>query len=51
LSDRAEAGQILLSQRAYAALEEQVEAEPVADLQVKGFARPVQAYALSGLVA
>ena len=50
LSDQAAAGQILLSQRAYAALEAQVEAEPVADLQVKGFARPVQAYALSGLV-
>jgi adenylate cyclase len=50
LSDQAAPGQILLSQRAYAALEEQVEAEPVADLQVKGFARPVQAYALSRLV-
>jgi class 3 adenylate cyclase len=50
LSDQAEAGQILLSQRAYAALEEQVEAEPVAELQVKGFARPVQAYALSSLL-
>jgi class 3 adenylate cyclase len=50
LSDQAAAGQILLSQRAYAALEEQVEAEPVADLQVKGFGRPVKAYALSGLV-
>jgi class 3 adenylate cyclase len=50
LSDQADAGQILLSQRAYAALEGQIEAEPVADLQVKGFARPVQAYALSGLV-
>jgi class 3 adenylate cyclase len=50
LSDQAEAGQILLSQRAYAALEEQVEAEPVAELHVKGFARPVQAYALSSLL-
>jgi class 3 adenylate cyclase len=50
LSDQAADGQILLSQRAYAALEEQVEAEPVADLQVKGFARPVHAYALSRLV-
>ncbi len=50
LSDQAAAGQILLSQRAFAALEEQVEAEPVADLQVKGFARPVQAHALSRLV-
>jgi adenylate cyclase len=51
LSDQAEAGQILLSQRAYAALEEQIAAEPVSELQVKGFAHPVQAYALSGLQA
>ena len=50
LSDQAEAGQILLSQRAYAALEEQVEAKPVGDLQVKGFARPVQAFSLSRVV-
>src|SRR5204862_1312468 len=33
LSDQADAGQILLSQRAYAALEDQIEAEPVAELQ------------------
>jgi adenylate cyclase len=46
LSDEAEAGQILLSQRAHAAIETRVEAEPVAELQVKGFARPVQAYEL-----
>jgi class 3 adenylate cyclase len=46
LSDEAAAGQILLSQRAYAALEGQVEAQPVARLEIKGFARPVQAYEL-----
>jgi class 3 adenylate cyclase len=46
LSDEAAAGQILLSQRAHAALEGQVEAEPIAELQMKGFARPVQAYEL-----
>jgi adenylate cyclase len=46
LSDEASAGQILLSQRAYAALEDRVEATPVAELQVKGFGRPVQAFAL-----
>jgi class 3 adenylate cyclase len=46
LSDEAAAGQILLSQRAYAALEGEVEASPVAELNVKGFARPVQAYEL-----
>jgi adenylate cyclase len=46
LSDEAASGQILLSQRAYAALEGRVEVEPVAALQVKGFARLVQAYEL-----
>ena len=47
LSDEASAGQILLSQRAYAALEGRVEAGPVAELQMKGFARPVPAYELA----
>jgi class 3 adenylate cyclase/putative methionine-R-sulfoxide reductase with GAF domain len=46
LSDEADAGQILLSQRAYAALEGRVEAEPVAELHMKGFSRQFQAYAL-----
>jgi adenylate cyclase len=46
LSDEAGAGQILLSQRAYAALEDRVVAEPVAALHVKGFTRPVEAFRL-----
>ena len=46
LSDEAAAEQILLSQRAYAALEGRVEAEPVTELQLKGFARPIRAYGL-----
>jgi class 3 adenylate cyclase len=46
LSDEASAGQILLSQRAYAALEERIEAGSVAELHMKGFARPVPAYEL-----
>jgi class 3 adenylate cyclase len=46
LSDAATAGQILLSQRAYAALEDRVEATLVGELPVKGFARPVQAFQL-----
>src|SRR5215211_4663826 len=46
LSDEAAGEQILLSQRAYAALEGRVEGRPVAELQVKGFARPVHAYEL-----
>ena len=46
LSDEARSAQILVSQRAYAALEERVEARPVAPLQMKGFARPTPAYEL-----
>jgi class 3 adenylate cyclase len=46
LSDEAAGGQILLSQRAYAALEARVDARPIARLEIKGFARPVQAYEL-----
>jgi adenylate cyclase len=46
LSDAAAAGQILLSQRAFSALEERIDAQPAAELQVKGFSRPVQAYEL-----
>jgi adenylate cyclase len=46
LSDEAAAGQILLTQRAYAALEGRVEAIPVAELQIKGLARSIQAYEL-----
>jgi adenylate cyclase len=50
LSDEADAWQILLSQRAYAALEGRIEAEPIAELQMKGFSRPVQTYALLRVV-
>jgi class 3 adenylate cyclase len=46
LSDAAKPGQILLSQRAHAALEDRVEAAFVAELEVKGFGRPVQAFEL-----
>jgi class 3 adenylate cyclase/putative methionine-R-sulfoxide reductase with GAF domain len=46
LSDEADGGRILLSQRAYAALEGRVEVIPSAELPLKGFARPVQAYEL-----
>ena len=51
LSDEAASGQILLSQRAYAALEERVEAEPVADVPLKGFGQPVKAYDLLRVTA
>jgi class 3 adenylate cyclase/putative methionine-R-sulfoxide reductase with GAF domain len=49
LSDEAAGEQILLSQRAYAALEGRVEARPIARLQLKGFARPIEAYELLSL--
>jgi class 3 adenylate cyclase len=49
LSDEAEAGQILLSQRAYAALEDRVEAREVGPLELKGLARPMDVYELVGL--
>jgi adenylate cyclase len=50
LSDEARSDQILLSQRAYAALEGRVEAQPVAALQMKGFARPAPAYELQRII-
>ena len=43
LSSDAKGGQILLSQRAFAAVEEVVEAESVGELALKGFSRPVPA--------
>lgn len=46
LSDEAEAGQILLSQRTYAALEGRVEAREVGSLELKGLARPMDVYEL-----
>jgi adenylate cyclase len=41
LCDAAEAGQILLTQRVYADVENLAETEPVGDLELKGFAKPV----------
>jgi class 3 adenylate cyclase len=49
LSDEAGPGQILLSQRAFAALEERIEARLFGQLELKGLARPVEAYELLGL--
>ena len=48
LSSAAEPGQILITQRAHAAIEERVEAKPVDALSLKGFSRPVPAYEVSG---
>jgi class 3 adenylate cyclase/putative methionine-R-sulfoxide reductase with GAF domain len=49
LSVQADAGQILIGQRLFAAVEEAVETAPAGDLELKGFARPVAAYEVRGL--
>ena len=41
--------QILVSQRAYTAAEDIVTAEPVGELTLRGFSRPIQAYNILGL--
>jgi class 3 adenylate cyclase/CheY-like chemotaxis protein len=49
LCDEAADGEILLNQRALAASEDLIEAEPVGDLTLKGFARPVPVHRVLGL--
>jgi class 3 adenylate cyclase len=49
LSTHAAAGQILIGQRVFAAVEETVITKPVGSLDLKGFARPVAAYDVHGL--
>jgi adenylate cyclase len=49
LSDEAGAGQILMSARAFASAENLVEGERIADLRLKGFAKPVIAYSVKGM--
>jgi adenylate cyclase len=44
LADEAAAGQVLIAQRLHAEVEADVEAEPVGELTLKGFQRPVVAY-------
>jgi adenylate cyclase len=48
LCDEARSGQILISRRVYAGLEASIEAEDLGRLSLKGFARPVPVYAVSG---
>jgi adenylate cyclase len=43
LSDAAAPGEILLSQRTHASVEERLAAEPVPELRLKGFSRPIVA--------
>jgi adenylate cyclase len=49
LSTEASAGQILIGQRVFAAVEEAVETVPAGALDLKGFGRPVAAYEVRGL--
>jgi class 3 adenylate cyclase len=49
LCSEAQAGQILVNQRAWSAVEEIVRGESVGELQLKGFSRPVAAYNVVGL--
>ena len=49
LSAEAKAGQILLTQRVHAAVEAEAETTPVGDLTLKGFTRPVPAFAASSV--
>jgi class 3 adenylate cyclase len=49
LSTQAAAGQILIGQRLFAAVEETVETAPAGELELKGFGRPVAAYEVRGL--
>ena len=49
LCDEAQGGQILISQRVYAAVEELVEAEPAGELSLKGFHKPVPTFNVVGL--
>jgi adenylate cyclase len=46
LSDAAAPGEVLISQRALAAIDDRVISEPVPELQLKGFSRPVVAMRL-----
>jgi adenylate cyclase len=50
LCDAAEPGQIVVSQRVLAEVEEVVEAKPLGALQLKGFGKPVEAFAVAAAV-
>ena len=51
LADEASAGQILISQRLYAEVEDHVEAEPAGEFTLKGFQRPVAAFNVLSVAA
>jgi adenylate cyclase len=49
LCDEARPGQILISQRVYSTVEESAEVEPLGELNLKGFHRPIATYQVVGL--
>jgi class 3 adenylate cyclase len=49
LSDEAAGGQILVSRRLLAEVEENVDAEPVGEYTLKGFSKPLPAFNILGL--
>ncbi|HJQ51212.1 MAG TPA: response regulator [Gaiellaceae bacterium] len=51
LCDAAGPGQIVIGQRVLAEVEELVEAEPLGALELKGFGKPVQAFAIAATAA
>jgi CheY-like chemotaxis protein/class 3 adenylate cyclase len=51
LSDEAEGGQILVSERVFAEVEDVVDAEIARDLVLKGFVKPVSAYSIVDVTA
>ena len=48
LCDEAKPGQILVSQKVFASVEEEVHATAIGDLHLKGFNRPVPAFEVHG---
>jgi adenylate cyclase len=48
LSARAAAGQILVSQRLNAAIDEQIQTAPIGELELKGMSRPIPAFEVIG---
>jgi class 3 adenylate cyclase len=51
LCDQAKDGQILITQRVYADVEDMAEVEPIGELTFKGFHKPVPAYQVLGMNA
>jgi adenylate cyclase len=51
LCSQAEAGEILVDQKVYAAVEAEVDAEPAGELTLKGLSRAIKAFNIKTLAA